>query len=187
MTCNQSPYGCCSDGLTSAKGPNKEGCPVVQPTTSKPSKCKLEQEKASMGVMDIFIPDCKPNGQYNEVQCYTFPGIGKTQCWCVDPDSGVEQAGTRLNEKQPDCLQLTTTKAPVTEPAIPPKLIVCVVTVYRCCPDGVTPAKGPNNKGCPALLTTPPPVPLETSPTVPQGNLIVFNSNSCERKSYYQS
>ncbi|XP_020901650.1 mucin-2, partial [Exaiptasia diaphana] len=119
--------------------------------------------------MDIFIPECKPNGQYNEVQCYTFPVTGKTQCWCVDVDSGVEQAGTRLDERQPNCLQSTTTSAPVTTPAVPPALIVCVVTVYRCCPDGVTAAKGPNNQGCP-VLTTPPPVPLETSPTVPPGS-----------------
>ncbi|KXJ05025.1 Equistatin, partial [Exaiptasia diaphana] len=155
---------------TPAKGPNKEGCPVVlQKTTPKPSKCKEEQAKASLGVMDIFIPECKPNGQYNEVQCYTFPVTGKTQCWCVDVDSGVEQAGTRLDERQPNCLQSTTTSAPVTTPAVPPALIVCVVTVYRCCPDGVTAAKGPNNQGCP-VLTTPPPVPLETSPTVPPGS-----------------
>lgn len=167
MTCKQTPYGCCSDGVNSAKGPNQEGCPALQSMVGKLSKCQQEQEKAKNGAVDIFIPDCKPNGKYNEVQCYTFPVIGKTQCWCVDSDTGKEQPGTRLDEQQPHCLQPT---AITTPSAVPPMLTVCIVTVFKCCPDGLTAAKGPNNQGCPAL-TTPPPVVGETSPTVPLGKV----------------
>lgn len=177
MTCKQTPYGCCTDGVNSAKGPNQEGCPVAQPNQVQRTKCQQEQDQATNGAVDIFIPDCKPNGQYNDVQCYTFPGTGKTQCWCVDVDSGVERQGTRLDEQQPDCLNPPTTTATtttaVTQPsAVPPLLVICMVTVFRCCPDGVTAAKGPNNQGC-ASLTTPPPPVEETSPTVPQGNIVL--------------
>jgi len=174
MTCKQTPYGCCTDGVSSAKGPNQEGCPVANQTPVQRTKCQQEQDKATSGAVDIFIPDCKPNGEYNDVQCYTFPGTGKTQCWCVDVDSGVERPGTRLDEQQPDCLHPPTTATAATEPAtpsaVPPLLVICLVTVFKCCPDGVTAAKGPNNQGCPSLTTPPPPV-EETSPTVPQGKI----------------
>lgn len=164
MTCDTSPYGCCTDGATSAKGPNQEGCTTTVP--GHLSKCQQEQKQAKNGALDMFIPDCQPNGEYNEIQCYTFPVTGKTECWCVDKDSGAERPGTRLNEKQPDC------QAPVlpTKPR-PYAFTICLVTVFKCCPDGVTPAKGPDNEGCPGQqpTTTVAPAPTTARPTVPLG------------------
>ncbi|XP_031555969.1 uncharacterized protein LOC116292757 [Actinia tenebrosa] len=163
MTCKSSPYGCCLDGVTSAKGPNQEGCNTIVP--GHLSKCQQEQDQAKNGALDMFIPDCQPNGEYNEIQCYTFPVTENTECWCVDKDSGVERPGTRLSEKQPNC------QAPVlpTNPR-PYAFTICLVSVFKCCPDGVTPAKGPDNEGCPGQpTTTVAPAPTTAKPTVPLG------------------
>ena len=37
-----------------------------------------------------FVPQCKPDGRYEEVQC----GAGWEYCWCVD-SSGMELTGTK--------------------------------------------------------------------------------------------
>lgn len=116
-TCKIAPYGCCQDNKTFAKGPNMEGCPAVtssqitqatppvtQPKTSPKLKCQLEQEKLSAkGAMDMFIPECLSDGRYRQIQCYTYAGIGKTDCWCVDQQSGDEIKGTRVSGKRPVC------------------------------------------------------------------------------------
>ena len=37
-----------------------------------------------------FVPQCKPDGRYEEVQC----GAGWEYCWCVD-STGMELTGTK--------------------------------------------------------------------------------------------
>ena len=37
-----------------------------------------------------FVPQCKPDGRYEEVQC----GAGWDSCWCVDA-TGTELPGTK--------------------------------------------------------------------------------------------
>ena len=115
-TCKLTPYGCCRDNRTSAKGPNLEGCPadasyasqvtppVTQGAVPTGSKCQIEQQKSqNTGAMDIFVPECQADGKYKQVQCYTFAGIGKTDCWCVEQESGKEIEGTRVTGDRPDC------------------------------------------------------------------------------------
>ena len=94
-TCGDSPYGCCSDGVTAAKGPNNEGCSQVAtyatplmstpPPTVSLSKCQQEQQNAKA------------------IQCYTFPGDGYKECWCVNQVTGMELAGTRVKGSLPTC------------------------------------------------------------------------------------
>ena len=44
-----------------------------------------------------FVPQCKDDGSFKEVQCYPSTGY----CWCVDV-TGVELAKSRVRG-QPDC------------------------------------------------------------------------------------
>ena len=78
--------------------------PATQPKPSTKLQCQMEQEKAiATKAMDIFVPDCLPDGRYNQIQCYTYAGIGKTDCWCVDQQSGEEIKGTRVTGRRPVC------------------------------------------------------------------------------------
>ena len=44
-----------------------------------------------------FVPDCKPDGTFEEIQCYD------NTCWCVDKN-GVETGSTRVAlPNRPDC------------------------------------------------------------------------------------
>lgn len=113
-SCNLGPYGCCHDNVTFAKGPDMEGCPpqknqhpVPIAFSVKPqelSPCLKDQKKAKMsGAADIFVPECEPSGLYKEVQCYSYPASGKTDCWCVNKTNGSEVPGTRVNKLTPNC------------------------------------------------------------------------------------
>ena len=44
-----------------------------------------------------FVPTCKKDGQFKEMQCHASTG----HCWCVD-SYGVEQFGTRTRGR-PNC------------------------------------------------------------------------------------
>ena len=51
---------------------------------------------------DAFIPECTPEGDYSDVQCFEHEGFAK-QCWCVTKD-GQEMKGTRASDGEiPDC------------------------------------------------------------------------------------
>jgi len=48
-------------------------------------------------MVGAFLPSCKLNGDYEEVQCHGSTGF----CWCVDK-LGNELPGTRTRE-EPNC------------------------------------------------------------------------------------
>lgn len=51
---------------------------------------------------DAFVPECKLDGKYSDVQCFEHEGFAK-QCWCVTSD-GQEIKGTRMSDGQtPNC------------------------------------------------------------------------------------
>ena len=53
---------------------------------------------------DSFVPHCKEDGSYADIQCFEHEGFGK-QCWCADKD-GQEIKGTRTSDgTQPSCGQ----------------------------------------------------------------------------------
>ena len=51
---------------------------------------------------DAFVPECRQDGSYSDVQCFEHEGFAK-QCWCVTSD-GQEIKGTRMSDGQtPNC------------------------------------------------------------------------------------
>ena len=50
-----------------------------------------EENRLSALQVGHFTPNCKPNGRYEDVQCYGQTGY----CWCVD-EYGKEMEGTRV-------------------------------------------------------------------------------------------
>ena len=65
------------------------------------TSCELERQMAKT-MDDAFVPDCKQDGSYSEVQCFEHEGFAK-QCWCVTSD-GQEVKGTRMSDGQtPNC------------------------------------------------------------------------------------
>lgn len=60
-----------------------------------PKACQLVVEKALQTPYspDRFVPRCKKDGSYEEVQCSEQKG----ECWCVN-SRGVEERGTRSQD-----------------------------------------------------------------------------------------
>jgi len=51
---------------------------------------------------DAFVPECKQDGSYSDMQCFEHEGFAK-QCWCVTGD-GQEIKETRMSDGQtPNC------------------------------------------------------------------------------------
>ncbi|KAJ7374827.1 Nidogen 1 [Desmophyllum pertusum] len=184
-SCNLGPYGCCHDNVTFAKGPEMEGCPPQDNQQAAPlassvvppqvlSQCQTDQQKAkASGAADIFVPECDPSGLFKEVQCYSYPASGKTDCWCVNQNNGSELPGTRVNSLAPNCranatsapsqttptppptvaTSTTATTVATTQPTPPPMYhIYCEVTLYGCCPDNRTAAGGFTKHACVSML-----------------------------------
>ena len=57
--------------------------------------CQIAVEKAlqTLASLDRFVPRCKEDGSFEDVQCSEFIG----ECWCVD-SSGMEQRGSRSQD-----------------------------------------------------------------------------------------
>ena len=56
---------------------------------------------------DAFVPECKQDGSYSDMQCFEHEGFAK-QCWCVTSD-GQEIKGTRMSDGQtPNCTTVVT-------------------------------------------------------------------------------
>ncbi|XP_078692876.1 uncharacterized protein LOC144922725 [Branchiostoma floridae x Branchiostoma belcheri] len=58
------------------------------------TKCQQQRAKAANAGLQVgmFIPECRPDGAFEEVQCHGSTG----HCWCVDRD-GEELPGTRVD------------------------------------------------------------------------------------------
>lgn len=69
---------------------------------STSSKCLYERDEAQAiarrPTVGIFIPDCKGDGTFAEVQCHAATGY----CWCVDK-GGKPILGTSTDGKKPKC------------------------------------------------------------------------------------
>lgn len=65
------------------------------------TSCQLERQMAKT-MDDAFVPECKQDGSYSDMQCFEHEGFAK-QCWCVTGD-GQEIKGTRMSDGQiPNC------------------------------------------------------------------------------------
>ncbi|XP_022806051.1 uncharacterized protein LOC111343164 [Stylophora pistillata] len=84
--------------------PDTPNCLVPKPTDEDPTKSSCEEKyRQAMENYNIgtFVPHCKPDGRYEEVQC----GAGWDYCWCVD-SIGREISGTR-RKGWPQCAPST--------------------------------------------------------------------------------
>lgn len=58
--------------------------------------CQKERQAAlgwkGIPASEKFVPSCKPDGEYDVVQCYLSVSV----CWCVDKN-GIEKQGTRTS------------------------------------------------------------------------------------------
>ena len=68
--------------------------------SAPPSMCQKDRRRAlgwdNKPKDGVFVPDCKPDGAYNPVQCLKSEG----PCWCVD-ENGKEVPGTRNENGKP--------------------------------------------------------------------------------------
>ena len=66
------------------------------------TKCQQERSEAQKiarrPTAGIFIPECKKDGAYMEVQCHAATSF----CWCVTKE-GRPISGTSLQGKKPSC------------------------------------------------------------------------------------
>ncbi|XP_016318024.1 SPARC-related modular calcium-binding protein 2-like [Sinocyclocheilus anshuiensis] len=67
------------------------------------SKCQLARSQALRASARsdssaVFIPECKADGTYAEVQCHNQTGY----CWCSSPD-GIPMSGSSVLHLQPNC------------------------------------------------------------------------------------
>jgi hypothetical protein len=66
----------------------------------------------SQTLEDTFIPECKEDGGYEDVQCFEHKGYGK-QCWCVN-EKGHEKKGTRAyGDEIPSCVHQGIEQCPI--------------------------------------------------------------------------
>ena len=64
---------------------------------AKHKKAEIARNQAGPPMVGAFLPSCKLNGDYEEVQCHGSTGY----CWCVDK-LGNELPGTRTRG-EPNC------------------------------------------------------------------------------------
>ncbi|KAG8504746.1 SPARC-related modular calcium-binding protein 2 [Galemys pyrenaicus] len=132
LDCGGSPQKplCASDGRTfssrcefqraKCKDPRLEvahrgGC-RARAVSADVSRCvaerKYTQEQARRELQQVFIPECREDGTYSQVQCHSYTGY----CWCVTP-SGRPISGTAVAHKTPRCPGSVSEKLPQREGA----------------------------------------------------------------------
>ena len=67
------------------------------------TKCFQERQEATSAdsrsnAKDVFIPSCKSDGTFSEIQCHKASGY----CWCVSKD-GKPLSGTSTKTSTPNC------------------------------------------------------------------------------------
>ncbi|XP_076032052.1 proteoglycan-like sulfated glycoprotein papilin isoform X2 [Oratosquilla oratoria] len=147
VPCDESEYGCCQDGVSTAPGPFMKGCQPIKTCKDAPFGCCPDEITPAKGVdfkgclssqCENSLFGCCPDG-FSEAEGPDDEGckdellkqceMTKFGC-CPDgltPAAGFDFAGC------PDCEGSCED---------------CNKTVHGCCPDGITPSRGPNFKGC---------------------------------------
>ncbi|XP_065054572.1 uncharacterized protein LOC135683288 isoform X1 [Rhopilema esculentum] len=131
--CN-SEYGCCEDYVTPAKGPNQAGCPVYKhrceyPKAKGPCGARITRwyYNARLQICNSFIwGGCF--GNKNNYQSYES---------CMEKCKDYQPAHAKELSGETGSIELQT------------KFIPGCIGDYGCCEDGFSPAKGPNQAGCP--------------------------------------
>ena len=81
------------------------GCSPVCTTGITPTPLcpavKLKATNGTSGLLGVYVPQCKENGEFSQIQCH------EGYCWCVDRQTG--KATTQPSRSQPVCNTTTTT------------------------------------------------------------------------------
>ncbi|XP_070578826.1 papilin-like isoform X2 [Ptychodera flava] len=137
--------------------------PDCEPYRRLDTRCIRHKEQAEARVLsgvEAFVPACKDNGEYAEVQCYG--GLDDGYCWCVD-ENGRELEETRTVDRRqtPNCRgtsQPSFNEVDRQEPESDSEdeqeqgREDCRRSRYGCCPDGITPATERGYSGCPPIV-----------------------------------
>lgn len=168
VSCQYSEFGCCSDGLTERMGPNDEGCvDIVNETNATLSNSTSSSnetfilstteemvtenitetfEEMNSTVLDIenstasVFTETIANDTENSTLIVTKEIISTTVL--DDTTTSVAEISESTTEESIE----TTTQAEITTTTV--KSNLCVDGKFECCPDGITPAKGPKFEGC---------------------------------------
>ncbi|XP_052743989.1 papilin isoform X2 [Bicyclus anynana] len=130
--CKSSKYGCCKDQNTEAKGPEKQGCPETETTTTEKATPASTPEPA-IAPTTTRIESCDTT----EFGC----------CYDNETDaSGPNGEGCPCSITEFGCCPdgITTANGVNLEGCI----MSCNTSAYGCCPDNETPAHGPEYEGC---------------------------------------
>nr|CAD7426582.1 unnamed protein product [Timema monikensis] len=140
VKCEDSKFGCCSDGITEAKGPFNKGCP--QPTTCSETEFKC----CSDGVSPAEGP--------NEEGCP--PSLCKETLFGCCPDGVNIAEGNDFEGCEEDMMPFLCNKTDKNQ-QLPIECTfknsilqkrVNLLNRFGCCPDGLVAATGPDNEGC---------------------------------------
>ncbi|XP_002734929.1 uncharacterized protein LOC100329048, partial [Saccoglossus kowalevskii] len=155
--------------VTATRSTRYEPAPDCEAYRPLGTPCLRHREEARNSI-DLggraYIPACRDDGFYSEIQCYSGQDAG--YCWCVDY-KGQEISGTRTLErgKTPNCKGTTepeytidsgevegsgSDEDDVISVIIPGIIDDCRYAPHGCCPDHITPANGPNFFGCPTII-----------------------------------
>lgn len=131
--CENTEYGCCSDDVTAAKGPFKEGCIDVSCRESANGCCEDGVTPAKL----LDKSDCPQNCLQSLYGCCpdgktAAKGIGHAGCSSTNSDNGGDAASNS------SFTSFSSSSAPN-----------CSQTEFGCCDDGVTTAQGPDRENCP--------------------------------------
>ncbi|XP_012946540.1 papilin [Aplysia californica] len=155
LTCEGSQYGCCADGRSYARGPNKDGCPeknLIGGCAGTRHGCCEDGVTSARGPEKEGCPEKRLVG-----------GCAGTRHGCCE--DGVTSARGPEKEGCPErrlvggcagtrhgCCEdgVTSARGPEKE-GCPERRLVggCAGTRHGCCEDGVTSARGPEKEGCP--------------------------------------
>ncbi|XP_019849112.1 PREDICTED: kielin/chordin-like protein isoform X2 [Amphimedon queenslandica] len=95
---------CCSNGCSRVCTTGVTPSPLC-------SAVKLKATNSSSGLLGAYIPQCKENGDFSEIQCH------EGYCWCVDVKTG--KATTQPARSKPVCHSTTTTDSSDSTSSLP--------------------------------------------------------------------
>ncbi|GFO35486.1 papilin [Plakobranchus ocellatus] len=169
-SCQRSQYGCCTDGVTIARGPNDEGCPgqerpVVGGCAGTRHGCCADNVTSARGPNKEGCPEIRrliggcAGTRYGCCGDMVTAARGYNKLGC--PETRDRQlvggcAGTRYG----CCEDRVTAARGYNREGCPetterPLVGGCAGTRYGCCEDRVTAARGYNREGCPETRNRP--------------------------------
>ncbi|XP_055847561.1 papilin isoform X3 [Episyrphus balteatus] len=179
LTCILSKFGCCPDKKTNAKGPFGLGCPVIKTCSDSEFGCCLDGLSPAQGKAYEGCPSslCTETLFGCCLDKFT-PAEGEDYEGCPEPttvapttilsteESDETTIVTSITESSSEESISTDSTSPqyytestdTTESTIIPDTNVekdCSNSLYGCCNDGKTPARGPNKEGCALCLQEP--------------------------------